>query len=184
MQPIAGLRETALTMKPLFHYAFPCLNSASTIACIWFTNEHHESVQYSSKVIWKLQWRVSTPIQPKSQPAKTGILLISPLLFSALPLQLQKQFARYHLAQLSSLFCLHSAVNSLQLGRCLMIDSKLRQMSDETVGLHQPAVNSIPPSHWVFRPRFRNLLIIQMVAIPKPVRHNMTVVQVGSKLKV
>lgn len=180
MQTIARLRKMALTMKPLSHYAFPCLNSASTIVLIWFTNEHHESVQYSSKVIWKLQWRVSTPIQLNSQPAKTRILLISPLLFSALPLQLEKQFARYHLAQLSSLFCLHSAVSSLQLGRCLMIDSKLRQMSDDTVGLHQPAVNSIPPSRWVFRPSSHNLLIviIQMVEIPEPVRHDMTMVHV------
>lgn len=80
MQTIATLRKMALTMKPLSHYAFPCLNSAFTIVLIWFTNEHHESVQYSSKVIWKLQWRVSTPIQLNSQPAKTRILLISPLI--------------------------------------------------------------------------------------------------------
>lgn len=45
---------------------------------------------------------------------KKQILLISPLLFSALPLQLRKELSGYHLAQLSSLFCLHSAVSSLQ----------------------------------------------------------------------
>lgn len=76
------LHKMAYTMKPLSHYAFPCLNSASTIVLIWFTNEHHESVQYSSKVIWKLQWRVSTPIQLNSQPAKTpNLAYLAPIIF-------------------------------------------------------------------------------------------------------
>lgn len=76
------MKQQFFLITPLSHSIFPCSNSASTIVLIWFTNEDQDSVHYSCKVIWKLQWRVSNPrysrTASRQKIEKTQILLISP----------------------------------------------------------------------------------------------------------
>lgn len=104
---------------PTALYAFPCLGKCTYSRGYSLVHKWGElTCSLFMQNNLKLQWSMSTLIHPNSQPGKTQVVLISFLLFSALPLQLEKQFTRYHLAQLSSLFCLHSAVSGPGPSRC------------------------------------------------------------------
>lgn len=113
---------------------------------------------------------MSTLIHPNSQPGKTQIALISFLLFSALPLQLQKQFTGYHLAQLCSLFCLHSAVSGPGPSRCRWLTHNWDRWMMRPMGCISREGIQAHLLVWVFCRSSSAPLIIQMFEIPEPVR--------------